>query len=232
MPPSDPAQDAERVDGRAEPDAVALPLGATAALVGEYRWVEHALYVLLGGWVLDVGIPAVQLRLDGQSMRHAWHAELWAERLPVLAGIDADRLTVPSASTAALFAALEGETPAVGDADAWGPAGEEGPPGALPRLAGLYRVVLPRLVTSYLMHRHLANPVADAPVLRALQLTLNDELEDWRAGEELLQHLITRPRDVSAVHRFCARLESVLVAAGARSGLVAFPESVPPASGA
>jgi hypothetical protein len=228
MPPSDPAHGADRLDGWAGTEALALPLGATAALVGEYRWVEHALYVLLGGWVLDVGIPAVQVRLDGQSMRHAWHAELWAERLPVLAGVDGDRLTVPSASTAALLAALEGETPVVGDADAWGPDDGDGPPGALPRLAGLYRVVLPRLVSSYLMHRHLASPVTDAPVLRALQLTLNDELEDWRAGEQLLQRLITRPHDVSVVHRYCARLESLLVTAGTGAGLVAFPDRTPP----
>ena len=37
-------------------------------------------------------IAAVQVHLDAQSMRHAWHAELWAERLPVLAGADPDGL--------------------------------------------------------------------------------------------------------------------------------------------
>jgi hypothetical protein len=38
-------------------------------------------------------IAAVQVHLDAQSMRHAWHAELFAERLPVLAGADPDGLT-------------------------------------------------------------------------------------------------------------------------------------------
>ena len=37
----------------------------------------------LGDWVADMPIAAVQVHLDAQSMRHAWHAELWAERLPV-----------------------------------------------------------------------------------------------------------------------------------------------------
>ena len=56
--------------------------------MGEYRWIENALYALLGEWVTDMPVAAVQVHLDGQSLRHAWHAELWADRLPVLAGDD------------------------------------------------------------------------------------------------------------------------------------------------
>ncbi len=88
-----------------------LTLDAAAVLVGEYRWIEHALYRLLGEWVTDMPIAAVQVHLDAQSMRHAWHAELWAERLPVLAGADPDGWTTPSAPTTALFAALSGVVP-------------------------------------------------------------------------------------------------------------------------
>ena len=70
-----------------------LTLDDTAALVGEYRWIEAALYRLLGEWVGDMPIAAVQVHLDAQSMRHAWHAELWSDRLPVLAGADPDGWT-------------------------------------------------------------------------------------------------------------------------------------------
>ena len=138
-----------------------LRLGETAALVGEYRWIENALYGLLGGWVTDTPVPAVQVHLDGQSMRHAWHAELWSERLPVLAGADPDGLTVPSPPSAYLFAALAGtHVPTDVPGSSWPPA-EEVPdrPGALPRLAAIYRIVLPRLVTSY--QRHLEAASAD-----------------------------------------------------------------------
>ena len=62
----------------------------------------------LGTWVLDVPIAAVQVHLDAQSMRHAWHAELWGDRLPVLAGVDPDGLDPPLPATAALFDALDG----------------------------------------------------------------------------------------------------------------------------
>jgi len=77
------------IDG-ALPDgaAVALPLETTAALVGEYRWIETTLYATLGAWVSDLPLAGVQVLLDAQSMRHAWHAELFADRLPVRAGAD------------------------------------------------------------------------------------------------------------------------------------------------
>jgi hypothetical protein len=210
--------------------ALPLTLGATAALVGEYRWIENALYGLLGAWVTDMPIAAVQVHLDGQSLRHAWHADLWADRLPVLTGAEPAGLTVPSAPSAAVFAALTGiSAPTDLPGSTWPPADEESlpRPGALPRLAGLYRVVLPRLVTSYERHLGAASSVTDGPVARALRLVLNDEIEDWHAGERLVQRLVTRPHDVAAVHEFLQQLESAVVGAGARSGLVTFPGSVP-----
>ncbi len=214
----------------AAPGASPLDLDATAALVGEYRWIEHSLYRLLGEWVVDMPIAAVQVHLDAQSMRHAWHAELWAERLPVLAGRDPDAWTTPSAPTTALFAALSGMAPpGEGPASMWPPAEEDvfGHPGALPRLAALYRVVLPRLVTSYERHLRVVSPMTDAPVARALRLVLNDEVEEWLTGERLVERLVSRPHDVAAVYDFLQRLEAVVVGAGATSGLVAIPGPVP-----
>jgi hypothetical protein len=217
--------------GRPPPPArLPLTLSQTAALVGEYRWIENALYATLGEWVTDMPVAAVQVHLDGQSLRHAWHAELWADRLPVLAGADPAGLTTPSAISAVTFAALNGVSPSIdGPGATWPPADEASPgrPGALPRLAGLYRVVMPRLVTSYERHLRAADGVTDGPVARALRLVLNDEIEDWHTGERLVQRLVNRPHDVAAVHEFLQRLESAVVGAGARSGLVTLPESVP-----
>jgi hypothetical protein len=70
-------------------------------------------------------------------------------------------------------------------------------------------------------------PVADGPLRRALQLVLRDEVEDWLAGERLVQRLVTRTHDVAALYGFQEHLESVAVAAGAHSGLVTLPEWVP-----
>jgi hypothetical protein len=226
--PSDHPSDPDR-SGPAGPEAGPLTLAASAALIGEYRWIEHALYRLLGQWVSDTPLAAVQLHLDAQSMRHSWHAELWGQRLPVLAGVDPDEVTRPSAPAAARFAALTGAGPtADGLSPSW-PTDEDPPdrPGALPRLAGLYRVVLPRLVTGYQRHLDLAQAVTDGPVMRTLRLVLNDEIEDWRSGERLVQRLVSRPHDVAAVYEFLGRLESSVVGAGASSGLVPLPGTVP-----
>jgi hypothetical protein len=213
-----------------EPGGLPLRLGETAALLGEYRWIENALYGVVGSWVADIPAPSVQLYLDAQSMRHAWHAELWAERLPVLTGADPDGLSVPSARTSSLFSSLSGLSGASatsGPGWSWPPDDEQRPIGALPRLAGLYRVVLPRLVVSYQRHLRATRIVTDAPVVRALRLVLNDEIEDWQAGERIVQRLVNRPHDVVAVYQFQQGLEAALVAAGAGSGLVDLPRSVP-----
>ena len=51
----------------------------------------------------------------------------------------------------------------------------------------LYRVVLPRLVTSYERHLQVTSPITDGPVARALRLVLNDEVADWHAGERIVE---------------------------------------------
>jgi hypothetical protein len=215
-----------------EAGGATLPLGTTAALVGGYRWIEQALYELLGSWVTDVPLPGAQVLLDAQSTRHAWHAELWADRLPVLAGFDPEGLTTPPEPARTVLATLAGNGPPAGVPGwSWAPANDDGsaigPPGALPRLAGLYRVVLPRLVVSYGRHLAAASPVADGPVIRALRLILADEVEDWHAGERLVQRLVTRPHDVAAVYTYLQQLESVAVNASVGSGLVVFPDFPP-----
>jgi hypothetical protein len=184
-----------------------LPLHVTASLVGGYRWIEQRLFELLGGWAAEATRPELRVHLDAQSARHAWHASMWADRLPVRDGVSIDELTVAPAAAARVF-------------DVIGQAGSE-TTGANTRLllAGLYRVVLPRLVTGYSDHLGATAPVSDGPVIRVLRLVLTDEIEDWHTGERLVQGLLIRPDDVATVSPWQQRLEAVVVEGSTSAGL-------------
>ncbi|MGO9341890.1 MAG: hypothetical protein ACLP6E_05135 [Acidimicrobiales bacterium] len=191
---------------------VALSLVESARLLGCYRWVELRLFEVLGNWVATEIEPEVRLLFDVQSRHHAWHAQLWGERIPdVDAVVDPDLLTVaPDEGTDELLSTLGGVH-----------GSEEGSGGTLVRLVGLARVVLPRLVCGYGYHLSRAVAVSDAPVIRALRLAVRDDIEDWQAVELMVQSLIRRPHDVAVVTAHQQRLEALV--AGSGPGFVAWP---------
>jgi hypothetical protein len=157
-------------------------------------------------------VAEAQLVFDIYSQQHAWHAELWAERLPVLESLDPATLTrPPSVEVDKLLGMLAGGAP--GQAPAAG--------GTLLRLVALARVVLPRLIAGYGLHLRRAAPVADGPVVRSLRLVMRDEIEAWQATETLVQTLVDRPHDIAVVTAHQQILEEVL--AGIGPGLVPWP---------
>ena len=68
---------------------------AQARLVGSYQWVERRLFEVLGSWVASEPVPEAQVLFDVYSQQHAWHAELFADRLPALDSVDPATLVVP-----------------------------------------------------------------------------------------------------------------------------------------
>lgn len=199
-------------DTPAASGASALPLDAAARTIGAYQWIEQRMFEILGGWVASEPIAEARLVFDVHSQQHAWHAELWADRLPVLDAVDPRTLTVtPSVEVDRLLVALAGGTPGTGAA-----AG-----GTLLRLVGVARVVLPRLVAGYGLHLRRAAPVADGPVVRCLRLVLRDEIEAWQTTETLVQTLVHRPHDIAVVTAHQQALEEKL--AGIGPGLVPWP---------
>ena len=199
----------------AEVSPAALTLIESARLLGGYRWVEFRLFEVLGSWVTTETDPEARLLFDVQSRHHAWHAQLWAERIPEVEGVvDPDLVTVaPEEGTDELLATLGGVQ-----------ASEEGGGGGtLLRLVGLARVVSPRLVSGYVHHLRRATAVSDGPVIRALRLSLRDETEAWQAVELMIQGLIRRPHDVAVVTAHQQRLEALVVGNG--PGLVPWPKN-------
>jgi hypothetical protein len=194
---------------------MSLGLEAAASVIGAYRWTELQLFSLTGGWVPGTADPEVRLHLDLVSGEHGWHAELWGERLPVLDRLDPEALTRPLGDALGpLFSTVK---------DALGEGQPDGGLLTLLRLAALYRVLLPRLLSTYERHLRHSVPVTDGPTIRVLRLVLRDEVESWQLGEMLLERTVRSPEDVRAVAALQVRLETTIVESRLGPGLVPWP---------
>jgi hypothetical protein len=182
----------------------AFTVEETARRVGNYRWVEMRLFETLGGWVATVPELDVKIRLGTHCYHHAWHSELWHQRLPELREMDPERLTAPANEGVAAFMAAVAEPEAAG--------------ATIEKLVGVYRVLIPHKVAAYTFHLNHTSGITDGPTIRALRFILADEAEDWRDGEMLIQSLLGTSEEVERASRHQARLESLLVAAGGIAG--------------
>ena len=66
---------------------------------------------------------------------------------------------------------------------------------------GVYRVLLPHLISAYTYHRNNTSRITDAPTIRSLEFALNDDFEDWRDGEMLIQSLLETDEEVQTGRR-------------------------------
>ena len=176
----------------------------TARRVGHYKWTEMRIFELMGGWVATVPELDIKVRLGTHCYHHAWHSELWHKRLPEMREMNPERLTAPPNDAYATFVQAMGEA--------------EAPELTIEKLVGLYRVLLPRLIATYTYHLNNTSTVTDAPTIRSLNFCLQDDLEEWREGEMLLQSLLDTPQDIQRAAAHQARLEELLVASGGVAG--------------
>ena len=197
----------------------AFDVEETARRVGNYKWIEMRLFEALGGWVATVPELDVKMRLGTHCYKHAWHSELWHKRLPELREMNPDRLTQPPNDAMVEF--VEAMTDA------------EGEEKTLEKLVGVYRVLIPHKVAAYTFHLNATSTITDAPTIRWLKFILEDEMEDWRDGEMMLQSLIRTPADVDRAAARARELEALIVAAGgiAGPGTLGEPEAVPATDG-
>jgi len=182
----------------------AFTLEEAARRVGHSKWIELRLFEVLGGWVATVPELDVKLQLATHAHHHAWHAELWHQRLPALRELHPERLTVPANDELVAFLAAM-TAPAA-------------PEQTIEKLVGAYRVLIPRVVAAYVHHRRAASALTDAPTIRSLGFILQDDQADWRDGELLIQSLLRTPEDVRRAAEHQARLETLLLAAGGITG--------------
>src|SRR3954454_23561311 len=180
-------------DRRELPGAFDVVQSATRG--GQYKWVEMRLFEALGGWVATVPELDVKMRLGTHCYKHAWHAELWHKRLPELREMNPDRLTQPANDDMVAFMAAMTAPEARAE--------------TIEKLVGVYRVLIPHKIAAYTYHLNNTSTITDAPTIRSLRLALNDELDDWRDGEMMIQSLLRDGADVDRAATHQTRLETV-----------------------
>jgi hypothetical protein len=175
----------------------------TARRVGHYKWIEMKLFEALGGWIATVPELDVKMRLGTHCYHHAWHADLWNKRLPELREMNPDRLTVPAPGMEAFVEAMtEPEAQNL----------------TIEKLVGVYRVLIPHKIAAYTFHMNNTSTITDAPTIRNIKLILQDEFDDWRDGEMLIQSLVETDEEVDRAVAHQARLEKLMLAAGGIAG--------------
>lgn len=150
----------------------------TAVALGGYAWLENRLFEVLGRLAASPGVPP-QMRVLAlaHAAHHAWHAELWRARIPLLPHLPVPAVVVPPDPAAENL--LDATDPKL-------------------VLSTVCRVILPGLVDVYERHLGGASPISDGPVIRALELVLADERRDLSEGIAALEGL---ERDLARAYR-------------------------------
>lgn len=137
------------------------------------RWIalEGLLFETLGRWARELPEPAVKRTLATWCHRHAWHADLWRARLPVIphheVGDDAGNWIKP----------LRDVLAGVGStADA---------------LDALSAPILQALETALAEHRDALDPRLDGPTARVLDLVATDLEREGPALRALRSESVT-----------------------------------------
>ncbi len=176
----------------------------TARRAGNYKYVEMRIFEMMGGWVATVPELDIKLRLGTHCYHHAFHSELWHKRLPELREMKPERLTMAPNEEFDLFLNAVSEPE---EADQ-----------TIEKLVGLYRVLLPRLIAAYTYHRNNTSAITDSPTIRSIDFCLQDDMEEWREGEMIIQSLLETPAEVERAASHQAKLTNLIIAAGGVTG--------------
>lgn len=164
--------------------------------IDRYVALEQGLFAELGARAGAVTDASAAGMLATHSRQHAWHAELWSERRPVLTSTRPDPVVDGGTAMAPVLQVLSqaASTPVVA--------------------AGVYRVVLPRLIVAYEREVRIARLGVDGPTERVASLALFDLVEQWKAGEQYVESTLGRAVTPDALWRFASRLEATVVHSG------------------
>jgi len=165
----------------------------------------------MGGWIaLTPELPAKLL-----FGRHVWdcaqHADLWGRRLPELRAHAQE--SEPASEAVVGFVALL-ESP-------------EGARETPERLAGVYRVLKPHLVTVYERHLAATNPIYEPPTRRILERVIDEERRHVAAAAVVLPRMLAEAGLARRADDWAGRLTEALAAARGITGDVEAPLIAP-----
>ncbi|MEI2639310.1 MAG: hypothetical protein V9F03_09980 [Microthrixaceae bacterium] len=161
---------ADSPDHRGSSDFVGL-LDA-AEVLGGFAWTERCLFQFVGSWSASCSSPEMAIVLADHARRHAWHSQLWFDRLPELSVVDAESLVAsPSEGVTQVFRTMD-------------ESGDD-----LTRLVGVYRVMCPHLLSTYDAEIARFGDVAAPSVRRWATFIRGDLIEQWLWGESRIRSL-------------------------------------------
>ena len=168
-----------------------------------YRWAQQQLSAALGVWVATIPELDVKAMLGPHCYQHAWHADLWRQRLPELKEPNEHRAEPANDGFAAFMTRLT--SPDVGDQ-------------TIEKLVGIYRVLVPHLLATYTFHRHVTSDIVDAPTVRILGFMLGDLHQQVAEGEMMIQDLARSPELRRRAGDWQTELDVLLAESGGVAG--------------
>jgi hypothetical protein len=163
-----------------------------------FRQAEERLAELLESWSATVSEPHLQTSLKRHARHASWHAQLFAQNLGDSDGSTDTDNDAASFLDAVASASGEGET--------------------IEFLTGVYRVLIPRMITAYTYYQRAIGTEDSDADWRWLDMILNDHFNAIRDGELSLQSLLTSDAEVERSANRKAELENQMVKTGGLVG--------------
>jgi len=171
-----------------------------------FRQVEKRLSELLEKWAGTVTEPHLQTTLKRHARHADWHAMLFHHALADSDGSDTEDNDATSFLDAIAAPKGDGET--------------------IELLTGVYRVLIPRLITAYTYYQRAIGTEDSDADWRWLDMILKDHLDAIRDGELSLQSVLVSDAEVERSANRRAELESQMV----KTGGIVGPDSIGMAS--
>jgi uncharacterized ferritin-like protein (DUF455 family) len=189
-----------------------LDVKTVARHLVHYAYAEMRLVEAQAGWIASIPLAELKIELGYQLYEDACHVDAMVRRLPEVGEF---RKRFEPASPA--FEAFCNELTNTED--------------LLERLAGVYRVLRPHLVTVYRGHIAQSDSVADFPTMRLLERAIADHEHAIAWGEQVIRQLAATPAEMKRAEDWRDHLRALLNLASGVTGDMphdpAFPSVVP-----